>query len=208
MAALNKALTDGARIVEVFNAIKRTGYNAEARKSFATSRDILANGLKRKSWEGECTKAFTAAFDRTRYGIQVLTAGDDALKYVHEKGIECDFNGRNRYGKQLSAIDLILGKKAVAYEQSAYMTRTVAMLTEGDEIESTFTVNARELAYSIGAAKDKPIGQTQVYAVMHALELIGAGKRVMAGKGSEWLASKIMLNAESDFVQALNKRIA
>ncbi len=208
MAALHKALNEGAKLVETFNAIPRKAHNAEARKAFATSRDILVNGLKRKSWEGECTKAFTAAYDRVRYGVIALTEGDDALQYVHEKGIECDFNGRNRFGKQLWSIDTILGKVPYKYEQSAYMARTWALLAQGDEIESEFTLTARELAYSIGASKDKPIGSTQVYAVLQALELIGAGKRVMAGTGSDWLASKIVLNPKSDFVQALNKSIA
>lgn len=203
-----KALANGKKACEVFKTIEKQAHNTSAYAHFASYRDKVNAGLQRKNWDDASIKEFSAAYDRLRYGLVILTKGDDALQYVHEKGIECDFHGRNRYGKQLNAIDRILGKTPQSYEQGAYMSRTWELLIQGDEIESDFTLTARELAYSIGAAKDKPIGQTQVYAVLQALELIGAGKRLMAGRGADWLASKIVLNPESDFVQALNKAIA
>lgn len=173
-----------------------------------------------KSAERECKKflnrktelnkddqtAFSALLTQYRYRVELLYKGAGALEYAHKMSIKIDLSARNTYGKVLSGIDFENGiaVHAKKYEQGNYLVNTVMSCLIGDPIESEFSLTAGQIGRCCASTGVSVAGSTQPYAVINALVLIGAGKRINMGKGEGWKNTKIVFDPQSAFIKSIN----
>ena len=191
-----------------FSAVKKADFNASLHSEAKKAQQECKRFLNRKTeLSDDDMKNFSKALTQFRYRVTALVLGESALQWMHENGCTLTDMHRNTYGKCLAFIDMVNGKSHHTYEQGAYAVSTYLQFISGDEITSDLTITAGQLAQTIGKSKDKPLLQTQPYAVLQALELIGAGKRNMQGRGTGWKQSSITLDPNSAFIKAFNARV-
>lgn len=198
-----KLATFNTRLTQ-FKAVQKTEANTDLH---AVCSDHLKTVERFKRRKTELTpaeqKEYSNALTNFDYRTKALVMGEKALEWLHAQGCTLTDMRRNTYGKDLKLVDLALGKSHHDYEQSNYASAFYMAFLDGDAIDSPMTVTAGDLAKLYTRDPSKPHGQTQPYAMLQALEQIGAGKRTMAGTGN-WKQSKIVLEPTSAFIQAVN----
>lgn len=184
--------------------VKKQAHNEQVHAlAKASEKECTRFSNRKTELNADDMKSFSKSLTQLRYRTELLTKGDSALKWMHEQGIKNDVTARNTYGKALYLVDKILGNAPMNYEQSSYAERMWnEVITVEKPTEQGIKVTARKLAYACGKGEN-PLGQTQPYALLKALEILQCGTRKMAGRGDNWMNSTFYIDVNSALYQAV-----